>query len=96
MRRVFLSTICEHIDQLGCCDRVIRLHLHAYTMPDLLVLIRLYRLASAVRLGRNRVQRLHHDAGAVIIRVLESFGVTFLVYGLAGLQRLAGLTLRGA
>ena len=96
MRRVFLSTICEHIDQLGCCDRVIRLHLHAYTMPDLLVLIRLYRLASAARMGRNSVQRLHHDVGAVIVGVLESFRGTFLVYGLAGLQRLAGLTLRGA
>ena len=96
MRRVFLSTISEHIHQLGCCDRVIRLHLHAYAMPDLLVLIRLYRLASAVRMGRNRVQRLHHDVGAIIIRILESFGVTFLVYSLARLQRLAGRTLRGA
>ena len=65
-------------------------------MLDVLVLIRLYRLASAIRLGRGRVQRLHHDVGAVIVRVLNSFRIPFLVYDLAGLQRLAGLTLRGA
>ena len=59
------------------------------------MLIRLYRVASAIIFGRF-VQRLHHDIGAVIVRVLNTFGVLFLVDGLAGLQRLAGLALRGA
>ena len=61
-------------------------------MPNFPVLIRLYRLASAIIFGRF-VQRLHHDIGAVIVRVLNTVGVIFLVDGLAGLQRLAGLTL---